>query len=93
MPITRALLHLTKVEEFAAWAETQGWERLPAKGVYEVLRLRKNHPGAKPTIFYRRERSDHATIGWDQGQGNALVHRWLRERREGEAKPKDETGD
>jgi hypothetical protein len=82
MPITRALLHLTKIDEFAEWATARGWERLPPRGHYEVLRLRYDQPGERPIIFYRREGSDHATIGWDQGKGHALVKLWLQERRD-----------
>jgi ABC-type hemin transport system substrate-binding protein len=84
MAITRALLHLSKIDDFARWAAQQGWVREPNKGYYEVLRLRKEgrtkRGRRKPMIFYRRHRGDHVTIGGDQAQGHSLVKRWLRER-------------
>ena len=92
MPISRAHLHESKIDEFAAWAEKHGWERQPTKGEYEVLRLRKVRvPGQKikkshrdPIIFHQRLRSDHATIGWNQSVGHGLVRTWLNERKQGE---------
>jgi hypothetical protein len=88
MSRTRALLHFDKLDDFAAWAATKGWVREPTKGAYEVLRLRKENPKKKrhrkPVIFYKRPRSDHATIGWDQQVGVDLVKQWLWERRASE---------
>ena len=78
MAITRGLLHESKLEEFAAWAEERGWRREPTKGHYEVLRLSKHADGR--IIFYQRDRSRHVTIGSDQRRGYALVQRWMRER-------------
>jgi hypothetical protein len=88
MSRTRALLHLNKLDDFAAWAATKGWEREPTKSHYEVLRLRK--PGKtkrgkrKPIILYRHEGGDHATIGRDQAPAESLVKQWLSERKQRE---------
>ena len=76
----RALLAVAKLEEFAAWAVTQGWQREATKGDYEVLRLRFPGKGKKPLLFYRKDRTagggepKHLTC---QSDGTALVLRWL----------------
>jgi hypothetical protein len=78
----RELLALSKLDEFAAWAATQGFQREPTKGLYKVLRLRI--PGQPPLIFYTRSttlaggKPQHATAQYDGAQ---LVRRWLRSRR------------
>jgi hypothetical protein len=80
---TRELLALSKIEEFAAWAETQGFNREKPRGYYEVLRLRIT--GQPPLIFFTRLTTlsggtpQHAT---SQSEGTKLVHRWLRSRKE-----------
>lgn len=74
----RQLLALSKIEEFAAWACTQGFQREPTKGVFEVLRLRASDQ--PPILFFTRYRSlsgkepQHATA---QEEGVKLVRRWL----------------
>ena len=79
---TRELLALSKLDEFALWAETQGFVREHVKGDYEVLRLRV--PGYAPLIFFTRLQMlaggtpQHAT---SQHEGTQLVHRWLRSRK------------
>ena len=83
MALTRALLHLSKIDDFAEWAATKGWVREPTKGIYEVLRLRKKGK-PKPLIFHRRDSARHATIGWDQSPGHSLVRQWLRDRKQNE---------
>lgn len=72
----RNLLHVTKLDAFAAWAETQGYVREDTKGDYEVLRLR--FTGKPPVLFYRKSHTiEHVTA---QRAGETLVHRWLRSR-------------
>ena len=79
----RELLALSKIDEFAAWAETQGFTRVPTKGDYEVLRLQMDRQ--KPILFYTRLSTlsggtpIHATA---QHDGAQLVRRWLRARKE-----------
>lgn len=74
----RATLHLSKLDEFATFAEFMaGYTRLPVIGDYEVLRLRK---GVRPPlVFYARaSATEHATI--PRGEGIQLVRYWLRSR-------------
>ena len=76
---TRELLALSKIDEFAAWANTQGFKRTPTKGDYEVLRLQFDKQ--PPIIFFTRLTTlsggtpIHATA---QHEGAQLVRRWLR---------------
>lgn len=57
----RATLALHKLDAFAEWAKSKGYEREETKGHYEVLRLRK--PGAAPLLYFRRDQGGgvHAT--------------------------------
>lgn len=89
---SRGKLHESKVEEFAAWAEQNGYRRepVPPKAQYEALRLRPTAGGA-PILFRHRERRNmfggrpqHFTVSID---GQRLVGRWLAARREVERKP------
>ena len=87
MPINRCQLHLTKLEEFAAWAISLGFKREEALSrSCEVLRLRwEKEP---PLIFYTRGGCDHATIplsthGVNSNKQRSFTHaglvtRWLR---------------
>jgi len=43
----RDQLHVTKLDEFSAWAAEQGWQRLDTKGDYEVLRLHHRGTGGE----------------------------------------------
>lgn len=79
----RELLSMNKLDEFAAWAKTQGYERETPKGQYEVMRLRRSGD-PKPLLFYAKattlagnQPAQHATC---QDDGLELVKRWLRER-------------
>ncbi len=72
---SRCLLALDKIEEFAAWAEMEGFNREPIKGEYEVLRLR--FPKYQPYIFFKRANAKYAT---SQSEGTQLVQRWIRSR-------------
>ena len=73
---SRNLLALSKLEEFAVWAVSQGYRREPTKGTYEVLRLRKK--GDSPVLFFKRDRGEHAT---SYGDGTALVQLWINTRK------------
>jgi hypothetical protein len=77
---TRHLLAISKIDEFAAWAQEEGFKREPTKGIYEVLRLR--FPKFQPYIFFQRAGSGHATC---QSEGTQLVQRWLRDNKPREA--------
>lgn len=78
---TRALLHASKADDFAAWlCAKYGWTREATKGVYEALRLRD--PSGAVHVLCKRDRSAHLTIGWDAAKViEPLVHVWIRERR------------
>lgn len=69
-----ALLHMTKLDDFAEWACARGWRREQTKGEYEVLRLRQ---GAACLCYFQRSGTEHAT---SYGLGLDLVERWLRAR-------------
>lgn len=73
----RALLHLTKLDDFAAWCARDGWAKEPNKGVYDALRLRR---GKECIVFYSRaDAVEHATI--PEGPGYRMVRAWLREKK------------
>jgi hypothetical protein len=73
----RYLLALSKLDEFAAWATTKGYQREKTKGRYEVLRLRKL--GEKPRLYFRRDVGGHVHATCQAG-AVGLVRQWLRER-------------
>lgn len=72
----RDLLALHKIDEFAAWAVTQGYVREETKGSFEVLRLRKGNDPPK-IYFTRAGAKEHASC---QDASVGLVRRWIRER-------------
>jgi len=80
---SRALLALSKIDEFAAWAITQGYTRETPKGTYEVLRLRIK--GQAPLLYFKKAESasggdpQHAT---SYGEGTGLVKRWINNRKQ-----------
>jgi len=74
---SRNLLALTKLEEFALWAISQGYKREPTKGIYEVLRLRKK--GESPVLYFKRDSGKHAT---SYGNGTTLVQKWINTRKQ-----------
>lgn len=81
MARTRGLLPLGFVDEFAEYAAGHGWRREETKGIYEVLRMRKE--GApKPMLLFRREGAFHASIGDDQPAAEGLALQFLRSRKE-----------
>ncbi len=78
MPRDRALLHLSKLDDFAAWMAKSGWVREPTKGTYEVLRLTKTDE--TPLIFYSRANArEHATT--QSGPQHSFVRAFIRENR------------
>lgn len=77
----RGLLHLSKLDDFAAWAESSGFEREPTKGDFEVLRLRPPAIEGRvspPITFFVKASAEHVTA-FDAGL--KLVRRWIRERK------------
>ena len=74
----RDLLAIHKVEEFAEWAEGEGYVREKTKGIYEVLRLR-DPQRCDLLVFYKKDSAkEHVTV---YGGGTVLVRRWIRSRK------------
>lgn len=77
MPRYRALLHLSKLDDFADWMAKSGWVREPTKGTFEVLRLAK--AGESPLTFYSRANArEHVTV--QAGPQHRFVRAYIRER-------------
>lgn len=74
----RNTLHLSKVKDFAAWLQSEGWQLCDTKGLFEVLRARKE--GRKfPLILYSRmDAPEHCTV---QDQDMPVVRTFLKEGR------------
>ena len=73
----RYLLAYSRLEEFATWAETQGYKREPTKGDYEILRLRRET--MTPRLYFRRDVGGQVHVTC-QDKAVGLVRRWIRER-------------
>lgn len=73
----RCVLHVKKLDVFAAWATLQGYTIEPTKGEFEILRLRPQQGAV--LIFWKRSWADHATCA---GREQRLVRKWLAERSE-----------
>ena len=68
----RCKLHLSKLADFARWANSVGFQQLPTKGEYEVLRLK--HGESPVLIWHRRDGTDHATSAVREAR---LVRKWF----------------
>jgi len=58
----RGKLHITKLDAFADWLKKDGWELEEPKGIFEVLRARKE--GRKrPLIVYKKiDAKEHLSV-------------------------------
>lgn len=74
----RGLLHVNQLDAFKAWAADSGWIEEPAKGHYEVFRLRRTG-NEHPAIYYQRAHETVHVTSW--GVGLTLAHRYIRHRR------------
>ncbi len=74
----RALLHRSKIEDFKAWLQEDGWQIEKTKGIYEVVRAKK--PNRKPLIVYTRDSkgSEHISV---QERDEGVVRAYIRDRR------------
>lgn len=74
MSRSRCQLHLTKLDEFAAYCATKGFVRVePLANAYEVLRMTKK--GSEPVIVHARMRaSEHGTT-W--GMSQRMLQSWF----------------
>lgn len=74
---SRCCLHLSKVEEFKAWAIANGYNEEKPKGEYEILRLRK---GTNPPILiFKRLRGDHAST---DRKSQKVVNEWMNSKKD-----------
>lgn len=82
----RGSLHVSKLDDFAAWMESKGWVREKQKGHYEVLRMRRpkseTPPGKSTVLLVHRKDTDtqHYSL---HGESSYWFTRWMRERRRG----------
>lgn len=73
----RYLLHKSKLEKLREWLENNGYEILPTKGQYEVLRAKKDKNTV--IIFTRENAKEHYTV---QGKDTKLIRAFIRENKE-----------
>ncbi|MBT2142724.1 MULTISPECIES: hypothetical protein [unclassified Rhodanobacter] len=74
---SRCQLHLSKIDEFAAYCETQGFRRVAVKGGYEILRMVAMK--GEPVIVHAKSGSkEHATT-W--GMSERMYLKWQRSKR------------
>lgn len=77
MERSRCSLHLSKLDEFAAFCETRGFTRVIPKGEYEILRMELKD--SAPVIVHKRlDAKEHATT-W--GVSATLFRQWQRSKR------------
>jgi hypothetical protein len=80
MPDT-ATLRDSDLDDFLAFATRMGYESLPTRRDFEVLRLKKGHA---PTVVFCRRESDPGTIWAERGEATKLVVYWLAYRQQKE---------
>jgi hypothetical protein len=73
-----ATLRQADLDDFLAFATRMGYESLPTRRDFEVLRLKKGH--APTVVFCRRERDPHV-IWAERGEATKLVIYWQAYRR------------
>lgn len=74
--MSRNRLHITKLEEFAEWLASQGWERQEPKGEWEVLRMHLH--GEYIIVHTRKHATEHLTL---HGNGELWFSHWMRRRK------------
>lgn len=72
MSRSRQMLHLSKLDEFAAFCESQGFQRDPPKDYYEVLRMTK--PGSEPLLVHKKLYAKEHVTTW--GVSQRMFYRW-----------------
>lgn len=58
----RNRLHLSKLDEFAAFCEADGWRREATKGHFEVLRMRNPEWSGPLLVHARANATEHLTV-------------------------------
>ena len=72
----RCLLHQSKLEKFREWISLKGYEVIPTKSIYEVLRAKKDKD---TVIIYKKSYAkEHLTV---QQKDYHLVREFIRETR------------
>ena len=73
----RCLLHKNKLEHFKWWLSSRGYEIQPVKGLYEVLRAKKDRDTV--IVYHRNEAKEHLTV---QQKDYHLVRQFIQETRD-----------
>lgn len=73
----RCLLHKNKLELFKWWLSSRGYDIQPVKGLYEVLRAKKDHDTV--IVYERNKAKEHLTV---QQKDYQLVRRFIEETRD-----------
>lgn len=73
----RYLLHKSKLEKLKEWLKNNGYEILPTKGTYEVLRAKKDKNTV--IIFTRENAKEHYSV---QGKDIKLIREFIRDSKE-----------
>ena len=72
----RCLLHQNKLELLKWWLSSKGYEIQPIKGIYEVLRAKKDK---ETIIIYKKDSAkEHLTV---QQKDHKLIRQFIRETR------------
>ena len=58
----RHTLHISKLEDFKKWLEKDGWEIEEPKGIWEVLRARKQGRKNPMIVFQKKDAKEHLSI-------------------------------
>ena len=58
----RHTLHISKLEDFKKWLENDGWEIEEPKGIWEVLRARKQGRKNPLIVFQKKDAKEHLSI-------------------------------
>ncbi len=74
MTTSRNRLHQNKLQAFTDFCKSEGWQSVPTKGDFEVLRMR--HPDNKdPLLVYRQLKAkEHLTT---HGVADKMVDKFL----------------
>jgi hypothetical protein len=75
MPISRALIHETKIEKFKEYLKYKGWTIRETKNCWEAIRATKeNNPAI---VLYQRSGTNNLTIGWNMMHVMPMVYEFL----------------
>ena len=72
----RHTLHISKLEDFKKWLVKDGWEIEEPKGIYEVLRAKKNGRQNPLIVYTKADAKEHLSI-MDRDSG--IVGAFLRD--------------